>query len=58
MQPSPDIQFSITPDEANVILNALAHRPYIEVINLINKLQAQAQACLAQGANNAELQGN
>jgi len=34
--------FTFTEQEANVILNALAQRPYIEVAELIGKIQQQA----------------
>jgi hypothetical protein len=54
-----DVQLSVTTNEANVVLNALAHRPFIEVHQLITKLQGQAQACLAEKGNkDAELQRN
>ena len=35
--------FVFTEQEANIILNALAQRPYIEVADLIAKIHQQAQ---------------
>jgi hypothetical protein len=35
--------FVLTEQEANIILNALAQRPYIEVADLIAKIHQQAQ---------------
>lgn len=35
--------FTLTEQEANIILNALAQRPYIEVADLIAKIHQQAQ---------------
>lgn len=48
MQPSLDLQFSLTKQEAEIVLNAVAALPYIQVAALIQKLQAQAQACIEQ----------
>lgn len=36
-----NIKLEFTVDEVNVILNALANRPYGEVAELIGKIQAQ-----------------
>ena len=38
-----EINFSLTVDEANVILNSLGNMPYSQVFQLINKIQMQAQ---------------
>ena len=35
--------FTLTEQEANVILNALAQRPYIEVVDVIEKIHQQAK---------------
>ena len=48
MQPLPDIQFSVTRQEAELAIHALAQLPYAQVFNLIAKLQGQAQACISQ----------
>ena len=36
------INLELTQDEAQMILNALAKEPYIEVVDIINKIQLQA----------------
>lgn len=38
------LSFSFTVDETNVILNALAQQPYIQVVHLIQRIQNEAQA--------------
>lgn len=38
-----ELNFSLSIDEANVILNALGERPYVQVADLIVKMQLQAQ---------------
>jgi hypothetical protein len=37
-----ELRFELSIPELNKILNALSHQPYIEVHELISKLQAQA----------------
>jgi hypothetical protein len=37
------LDFKLTVDEANTILGALGNLPYVQVVNIITKLQAQAQ---------------
>ena len=39
-----EVTWKLTIDEANVILNALGDRPFIEVQELIQKIQTQTQA--------------
>ena len=38
------ISINLTIEEINKILESLGQRPYVEVFQLINKIQAQAQA--------------
>lgn len=38
------ISINLTIEEVNKILESLGQRPYIEVFQLINKIQAQAEA--------------
>ncbi|MDJ0589443.1 MAG: hypothetical protein QNJ72_05505 [Pleurocapsa sp. MO_226.B13] len=38
------ISINLTIEEVNLILDSLGQRPYIEVFQLINKIQAQAEA--------------
>jgi hypothetical protein len=40
------ISINLTIEEVNKILDSLGQRPYIEVFQLINKIQAQAEAQL------------
>ncbi|MEG4144670.1 hypothetical protein [Microcoleus sp. Pol12B5] len=40
------ISINLTIEEVNKILDSLGNRPYIEVFQLINKIQAQAEAQL------------
>lgn len=42
-----EITFNLERQEAELILNALAQLPYAQSANIINKLQQQAQECLA-----------
>jgi hypothetical protein len=42
-----ELNFILNIDEANVILNALGERPYVQVADLIVKMQLQAQAQLS-----------
>lgn len=37
------LDFKLTVDEANTILGALGNLPYVQVVNIITKLQTQAQ---------------
>lgn len=39
-----EFKFAVTQPEAEMLLNALAQRPFAEVSQLIGKLQQQAQA--------------
>lgn len=45
-QPTLTLQFSL--EEVNTILNALGGLPFVQVHELIGKVQAQAEAQLAQ----------
>ena len=38
------ISINLTIEEVNKILESLGQRPYVEVFQLINKIQAQAEA--------------
>jgi hypothetical protein len=50
------ISINLTIEEVNKILDSLGQRPYIEVFELINKIQGQAQAQLqAQKMRQQEL---
>ncbi len=40
------ISINLTLEELNKILESLGERPYVEVFQLINKIQAQAEAQL------------
>ena len=40
------ISINLTIEEVNKILDSLGQQPYVEVFQLINKIQAQAQAQL------------
>lgn len=40
------ISINLTIEEVNEILESLGQRPYVEVFELINKIQGQAQAQL------------
>lgn len=42
-----ELNFILNIDEANVILNALGERPYVQVADLIVKMQLQAQEQLS-----------
>jgi hypothetical protein len=46
-----ELNFSLSIDEANVILNALGERPYVQVADLIVKMQLQAQEQLTAKEN-------
>lgn len=43
-----DIKLSLTVNEVNIILNALASRPYAEVAGLIGKIQTEGEKQLAE----------
>ena len=52
------ISLNLTLEEVNEILESLGKRPYIEVFELINKIQGEAQAQLqAQKMRQQELNG-
>lgn len=51
------ISINLTIEEVNQILESLGQRPYVEVFQLINKIQAQAEAQL-QAKNMREKQLN
>ena len=38
-----EIKLTLSVDEMNIVLNALANRPYGEVYQLIEKIQADAE---------------
>jgi len=40
------LTFTLSVDEANVVLNALASQPYSQVVKLISNIQQQAEAQL------------
>jgi hypothetical protein len=42
-----EIKFTLSKEEAEFVLNALAQLPYAQSAGLINKLQQQAQESLA-----------
>ncbi|MFC5524007.1 hypothetical protein [Polaromonas jejuensis] len=55
-----DFNFKLTEQESNLVLTALANRPYAEVVNLIGKLQGQANVQLEAAKpvnNNGDLKG-
>ena len=43
------INFQLTVEEANTIINALGRLPYIEVYDLIAKMQQQAKKQIIEG---------
>ena len=45
-----DITFKLTITEVNTILNALGNLPYVQVMELISKIQSQAQEQLASAS--------
>lgn len=52
------ISINLTIEELNKILESLGERPYVEVFQLINKIQAQAEAQLqAKKMREQELNG-
>lgn len=42
------LNFQLSEQEANQLLNILAEKPYIQVAVLINKIQSQVQQQIAQ----------
>ncbi len=44
-----NITFTLTVEESNLMLNALAQMPYAQVVGLIGKLREQAQVQLKPG---------
>ena len=40
------LNFTLTVDETNVVMNALASQPYSQVVKLISNIQQQAEAQL------------
>ena len=48
------LDFKLTVDEANTILGALGNLPYVQVVNIITKLQTQAQEQFAAKEKKAE----
>lgn len=53
-----DIKLNLTLDEINYILNALSSRPYIEVAELIAKIQTEGERQIAQSNYVAETPDN
>lgn len=53
------IVLTLTPEEAQIVVSALAARPYVEVANLIPKImtQAQVQADAEAAATRAKANG-
>lgn len=49
-----EIQLSVTIDEANVLLGALGNLPYVQVRDLIEKIQHQAASQLQEQQNGIE----
>lgn len=45
-----NFKFNVTQQEAELMFNALAQRPFAEVNQIIGKLQQQAQVQMAQAA--------
>lgn len=46
-----NIKLELTVEEVNIILNALAGRPYAEIVELITKIQREGEAQLAAAVN-------
>ena len=53
-----DIKLNLTLDEINYILNALSSRPYIEVVELIEKIKTEGERQIAQSNYVAETPDN
>ena len=45
------MQLTFTEQELNVVLNALAQRPFAEVFQLVGKIQTEAQQQLKENEN-------
>ena len=45
------MNITFTEQELNIVLNALAQRPFAEVFQLVNKIQEQAQQQLKEKEN-------
>lgn len=43
-----ELTFKLTEQEAQKVLNALVKEPYIDVVNVINKIQGQASEQMDQ----------
>jgi hypothetical protein len=48
-----DVQVTLTIDEANLVLKALMNMPFIEVYELIGKINEQCNKQLSNGKNGA-----
>jgi hypothetical protein len=46
-----DINFNLTTDEANIVMEALGNLPFVKVYNIIGKIQAQASEQLNSSEN-------
>lgn len=49
-----EINFTVTVDEANLILRGIGHLPFVEVYQLVAKLQQQAGRQLERESGNGE----
>lgn len=47
-----ELKFTLTLDEANLILQALGQQPFVQVHELIGKIQMQSEPQLQNGNNN------
>lgn len=45
-----DIKLTLTVDEVNIVLNALVARPYMEVVELIDKIKSEGERQLSAKA--------
>lgn len=45
------IKLELTIEEVNIILNALANRPYGEVFELVNKIKTEGEKQLIENTN-------
>ena len=48
------IELKLTVEEVNIVLNALAARPYGEVFQLVNKIQNEGSRQLDQSVDTSE----
>lgn len=46
MKEQTELQFKVSIEDANILLNALSTQPFNQVVKLINNLQEQAQTQL------------